>query len=226
MAAPQSIPAVQDVEGRCLIYAALADVFLQPPTAEGLSQQRRWLSALLPGKLDWNALLTDIEAVRQAYFDCFFVPTSGSYVPPYESAVLAYTEKNKTFGRLNGPAAHHLAKCWEETAFSPETLTIYEPLRQNCMPDHIGLELAFMTYLCHAEKNVSTAPAADSGQALARKWRDYQAGFVADHLHPATGHFAPALQDIAPGYYAEVAAVAATWVETDLAELTQENREE
>ena len=85
---------------------------------------------------------------------CFFVPTSGRYVPPYESAFLGYDRaKPGRFGKLNGAPAGHVRSCWERTGFDPGKLTIFEPLRASFLPDHVGLEMAFMAFLCRAEKS-------------------------------------------------------------------------
>ncbi|SEA39372.1 chaperone TorD involved in molybdoenzyme TorA maturation [Desulfuromusa kysingii] len=218
---------IAEVESRQKIYGLLASVFLQKPTLESLTQQQEALGFLLKGQVDWAALLSDIGAVEQSYFDCFFVPKSGQYVPPYESALRTYTEDGKPFDKLNGPATNHIAQCWKETGFTLDHLSIYEPLRQSCMPDHVGLELAFMTFLCGAEKNALQSKVIEGPELVASQWQKYQVGFIKDHLRTACGNFARALHNIAPGYYANIAAAATAWVEADVTALdTPKVREE
>lgn len=217
MTTAQLAQETSEAEDRQKIYALLASVFLQNPTAERLARQRASLGAMIDGGLNRDALLSDVETVEQSYFDCFFVPTSGCYVPPYESALRPYSKDKKTFGQLNGASTAHILKCWRETGFDPDTLSLYEPLEQNCLPDHIGLELAFMMFLCAAEHSALLSGAADRAAA----WRTYQAGFLADHLRIAGMRFAEALQDRASGYYVQAAAAAAAWIEADFTALDQ-----
>lgn len=200
------------------IYGMLAGAFLQVPTIESLSQQKEVLGFLLRDRIEWDVLMSDVGAVEQAFYDSFFVPTSGHYVPPYESALLSYVESGKRFGKLNGPSATHIAHCWKETGFSIDSFPVYEPLRQSYMPDHVGLQLAFMAFLCGAE-------ASGGEQVTSRKWRRYRQGFLEDHLHKAVNAFVEAMEEIAQGYYAVLASFAAAWVEADLTMLVAENKE-
>lgn len=221
----QSTYNVIDTESRQKIYGLLASVFLQNPTKERLTQQKEALHFLLKEKIDWDALLSDIESVDQAFYDCFFVPTSGRYVPPYESALLSYTEEQKKFGKLNGPSAFHISNCWKETGFSIDSVAIFEPLRQSFMPDHVGLQLAFMTFLCGAELNSIMTKSSEDAFVSATKWQQYQLGFLKDHLFKVINTFAQAFEEIAPGYYAAIASLAAAWVETDYVALDSVHRE-
>jgi len=214
-----------NTDSRQKIYGLLSSVFLQNPTDERLAQQKELLHPILQDKINWDALLNDVGAVEQAFYDCFFVPTSGCYVPPYESALLAYTDTSKKFGKLNGPSASHIAHSWKETGFMIGSVSIYEPLRQSCMPDHIGLQLAFMTFLCGAELNSLETVSSKNEHSTASKWKKYQLGFMKDHLHNVIGTFAQALNEIAPGYYATIASFAAAWVETDYVALDSAHRE-
>lgn len=225
MATTHSACNAVDTESRQKIYGLLASVFLQNPTTERLDQQRGVLQFLLKDKIDWATLPGDIEALDQEFYDCFFVPTSGHYVPPYESALLFYTEGHKKFGRLNGPSTSHIAHCWRETGFSIDSVSMFEPLRQSFMPDHIGLQLAFMTFLCGAELNAFMPESSDDTLVSALKWRSYQLGFVKDHLRNSIDTFAQALEEIAPGYYAVMASFAAAWVEADYMALDSVHRE-
>jgi TorA maturation chaperone TorD len=208
-------------ETRKMIYAFLANIFLQEPSPDRIQEQIRSLQSILEESgEDHNAVgCESLESLRQEFFDCFFVPTSGRYVPPYESAVREYNSGNPgRFGKLNGPAARHVEKCWENTGFNSRMLKIFEPLHEVSLPDHVGIELAFMSFLCGAEEGAR----GPNGKNRVNRWRDFQKNFAREHLNKFLPQFALALQAASPGFYATAARVAAFWVAEDLEELENE----
>lgn len=210
---------VEEAESRQRIYGFLAGAFLLKPSPASTSRYTSVLHDMLENhglQSNGEEQSNDYDAIEQKYYDCFFVPTSGCYVPPYESALLNYDPAtSKHFGRLNGNAAQHIALCWKATGFEPDKLIMFEPLRQSYMPDHIGLELAFMSFLCGAEKRALLGGTSPESASNAAKWREYQGGFLREHLCKWVSNFAKAICSSAPGYYAHVAVATSAWVDAD-----------
>lgn len=225
------------------IYSFLAGIFLQEPNLSEWPHQYRALQALVKagsadavGKpcgeetaADSFTLPQDSGAVVnnlcQEFYDCFFVPMSGRYVPPYESALLEYNpEKKKGFGHLNSPEAAHVAACYDAVGFRPHELNAFLPLKEIHLADHVGFELAFMAVLCRAEKVAWDKAAAELGQENptdmeALKWQKLQLQFLSEHPGKWLPNFCQALTNLAPGYYAQAACAANDWVTVDVAEL-------
>ena len=213
----------KQAEKRSRIYTFFAGLFLQEPSPEKVPEQRRIIQAIL-GETDGTGWDADglPGSLCQEYFDCFFVPTSGKYVPPYESALREYSpDRPRRFGKLSGPSACHVQQCWDETGFDPKELVFFEPLQENHFPDHIGLELAFMAFLCGKEEKAGTGMG-PRGEENANRWRNFQRGFLHEHLSKLSPPLAEALRVAAPGFFARVAEAVSKWVAADLAELASE----
>lgn len=213
---------LQTVNSRQQIYSFLANIFLQEPVADHLLTLQQTLKSILTESGEKNlSLAVDIDEVhhmnmenlRQEYYDCFFVPMSGKYVPPYESALRSYKPgKKKPYGFLNGPEAAHVASCYAAVGFVPSKLDMFSPWKEIQFPDHIGFELAFMATLCDAEIRAFKTMGAEGSES----WERLQVSFLKEHLHKWLGNFAYALHELAPGYYAQAAQVAEKWVLLDL----------
>ena len=111
--------------------------------------------------------------------------------------------------------ASHVAACYAAVEFHPQTLNVFAPLKEIQLPDHVGFELAFMARLCAAEQE-----AWDKKHLVeALKWQTFELQFLREHLSQWLENFARALQDLAPGYYAQAARAAENWVALDLTEI-------
>lgn len=196
------------------IYAFLASLFLQEPTAERMEQNYLQLSLMLeeygeePLSMDNKS---NVEELRQEYYDRFFVPMSGRYIPPYESVLRNYLTNGRKWGRLMGPEASHVQSCYDLFDFQPTRLDIFEPLKGITFPDHIGFELAFMAYLCMEELE-----SVGRNEGLATKWRDRQEQFLAEHVNPWTDSLVAALTESGEGYYTKVGLIVFNWVADDM----------
>lgn len=76
---------------------------------------------------------------RQEYFDLFFVPVSGRYLPPFESA--------QREQRLWGSNTYHAAAIYQAVGFTLASLSFSPHWGTILAPDHIGVELAFASSL-------------------------------------------------------------------------------
>jgi len=220
------IDSLKNAVSRQKVYSFLAEIFLQEPTSTHWSEQRQALAEFLketgetPEFRDSvpEDLAKAVKKVRQEFYDCFFVPMSGHYVPPFESALQNFIlGAKKPFGPLNSPEGNHVAKCYAAAGFYPWGLNIFGPLREIRFPDHIGFELAFMAMLCASE-----ILAWEKGRSEdASKWQHAQQKFLKEHLVQWVPQLAQAMHEIAPGYYAEAAKVAEQWVKSDSENLAQ-----
>ncbi|MGE4271261.1 MAG: molecular chaperone [Desulfitobacterium sp.] len=217
----KSNPMAQIATSRKEMYAYFGDLFLQEPNADRWPHQRQVLVAFLReagfepqlGETIPEGSSTFINDLRQEYYDCFFVPKSGRFVPPYESALLSYQDhKSRSFGSLNRPEASHVAQCYEAVGFKPSELNMFGPLKEIRFPDHAGFEFVFMAMLCQAEE----AAREKDDNATAEEWQSLQAQFLQDHLAKWWSNFALALAKNAPGFYAQAAKAADIWIQSEL----------
>lgn len=220
----------QNAVTRLTVYSFLAEIFLQEPSPSRWPEQRQALIELLKeqgenqdlneslGNIVPEDLTTTVAKLRQEFYDCFFVPMSKSYVPPFESALQNFIPgKRKPFGPLNSTEGSHVAKCYGAVGFNPRELNLFAPLREIRLPDHIGFELAFMARLCFSE-----IEAWKSGQlGKVRQWQNLEKQFLNDHLQQFLTHFASAMEEKAPGFYARAARAAQQWVVSDYQDLAE-----
>lgn len=146
---------------RAKVYELFAGVFLKEPTLEGLAILKNWAEDLEEVS-ELNALLQEIEtedpeleALVQDYYDLFFVPVSGRFVPPFEAAIRgAQRQKGRKtkFGGFWGNSTLELMHFYQGIGFDPKQLAVFQPLKESNIPDHLGFELCALAYLCYAEE--------------------------------------------------------------------------
>lgn len=207
--------AKQTAKTRAKIYEMLARGFLKEPDLH-YSKQARSLSqsmgCLLNEALNYEYGTFDEATLVQEYYDRFFVPSSGKYVPPFESAVIGREVKGDKlyYGSLNNIETLHVLECYRSVGFNPWELDVFKPVKVINLADYIGFELAFMSYLCYAQADVS------ENDALAIKWQDLQKSFIEEHLINWCFDYADLVGKIAPGFYAVLVNFIAGWIEYDL----------
>lgn len=218
--------AQRNTDFRLKTYSLLAEIFLQEPTLNRWPEHYRAISELLQerGEVPFFAGHIPefgpsvIEKVQQEFYDRFFVPRSERYIPPFESALLNYKPGvKKSFGYLNSPEGNHVAQCYAALGFYPWELNIFAPLREIHMPDHIGFELSFMAMLCVAEYEAQKKNQLEN----VRKWQETESEFLLGHLTQWITQFSQALQERAPGFYADAAKVTEHWINDDSEALIQ-----
>ena len=155
---------IENMRSRAQQYRFLASVYLAPPTDQLLVELKRL----------GLAAEEDPEAIRREYDNLFVVPL-GQYTTPYEAVYRDEREVagEKVRGLLMGPSTVDAIQRYREAGAELDK-TIKE------LPDHIGVELAFMQFLCERE-----AEAIEAGDTpLADSYRDRRAVFLRDHLAP------------------------------------------
>jgi TorA maturation chaperone TorD len=112
----------------------------------------------------------EAEAVRQEFMDLFKVPL-GRYVPPYEAVHRdsRLVDGVPTRGLLMGPSSVDVRRLYQAAGAD---------LRLPELPDHIGVELAFLAFLCEEEEAARSA----GDDAAADNYRAYQRGFLTEHV--------------------------------------------
>ncbi|BCV21322.1 TorD/DmsD family molecular chaperone [Moorella sp. Hama-1] len=192
---------------RAVTYGFWARSLLQEPDELWLKEARDLLrqEGGEPGE-------KDLATARQEYFDRFFVPSSGRFVPPYEAAIEPLitaagrdSVREIGYGPLNGPATCHVVACYLAVAFDPWSLAMFPPLKEIHLADHLGLELALMAYLCQQEANAGED----------RSWTKLEAQFLSSHLDRWLPVYARLTEDTGPGLYSSLLQLCAGWVTAD-----------
>lgn len=166
---------------RAHLYGFLAAVFGGPPGAELLAALRSAALAdalrelgLTPAALPVGQTAAELTQEELAIvFTRLMVGPGPGYVPPYGSIY------------LDPPAGSNRPLLW-----GPSTIAIGElyraadlELAPGQVPDHLGVELAFMQHLCAREAHAATT----GNNAVVEQARSLQAAMLCDHL----GRWAP-----------------------------------
>jgi TorA maturation chaperone TorD len=112
------------------------------------------------------------EKLKQEHDDLFNVPL-GKYVVPYESVYRDTWERKgmRKKGLLMGPSAQNVKSIYRRAGAE-----LHENYAE--LPDHAGIELAFMHYLCQREKDAWQKDQPEE----AIMWMKFEEKFVRDHL--------------------------------------------
>jgi TorA maturation chaperone TorD len=155
---------------RAGVYRLLASSFLDAPTPERIAWLRDPAPIAQLGDFFDPALPDDDGDVHQEFMDLFKIPL-GRYVPPYEAVHRdsRLVDGVPTRGLLMGPSTVEVRRLYRDAGAD---------LRLAELPDHIGVELAFLAFLCHEE----AAARASGDHAAADNYRAYQRGFLASHV--------------------------------------------
>nr|MDP2191553.1 molecular chaperone TorD family protein [Rhodoferax sp.] len=161
--------------GRAKTYAVLAALYLAPP-AEELADLIRAGGLAPEGTSPLSAAADALtESFRRAVSDglaeadlvaehtrLFTLPSG---VIPHESF---YTDENR---RIGGHVTVDVQRCYDDAAAK---------LTSACLelPDHMGVELEFMQFLCDIERQFWNEPNGDGLQ----RCLDFQNGFLSEHL--------------------------------------------
>lgn len=204
--------------GRSKIYYWLAHLFLANPTYEDLVRalDARLLLALeetLDGNepaIAWlRSFAKDLdhssaERVSQAYSELFVVPVPRKYLPPYESCLRERISES-IYGEIMGSASVHVAEFYRRNGF--------ESRAENTPPDHVGIELMFMSMMCQREAEAI----AEKEQDLSMQLRTQELSFLREHLHSWLPDFAQELtkrENV--DFYVKLAQIAEIFVQRDM----------
>ncbi len=183
--------------GRGKIYYWLARLYLLSPTYQDLvraldSQLLQVLRASLNEKgqqsIEWlttfakNLDATAAEQLCEKFYELFSVPIPGKYVPPYESCFRERISANPSgYGEILGAASMKVKAFYTTNGFEPTTA--------NTPPDHIGIELLFMSKMCEREAEAII----DKREGDYGNIRKQELKFLSEHLYAWIPHFAQEL---------------------------------
>lgn len=203
-------------KNRIKIYKLLAYGYLNKPSQEflqSLDHTKPFFQEMINTKIP-NYKEDDLENIAQEYYDRFFVPKSGIYVPPFESAIVnrTYDGLQVKYGRLDSNETIHVKTCYEMVNFKPDKLKMFEPLRYISFPDHIAYELAFIAYLC--ESHYYALCKGEKENIF--RWNNLQKQFLQEHLLKWIRDYSSLTKSIKEGFYSYLTEISASWVEFDL----------
>jgi len=191
----------QSAQIREAIYSFLSSIYLQSITEESLQQIcddlfLNDLAEVLPGDattdlqrylstLDTSDLTGEVARLKKEYMSLFSVPT-GRYVTPFEDIYRGKTADGQPHrGPLLGVRAIAAKKIYREAGAEMDSVT-------KELPNHIGVELSFMRFLCEREAvalidgNIIDQDFDQNDDAntfsQAEIYRAYQIRFLAEHL--------------------------------------------
>lgn len=206
--------ASQEAKARGSMYRFLAAVYLHPPTEDMVRQTRNQafvedLVGLISeqaatGLKAYAATLDPKEEIlllKQEYLDLFVVP-AGRYVTPFEDVYRGIRRDGKQErGPLLGERAVAVKVIYREAGAQMD---------QACkeLPTHIGVELAFMGFLCEREAvtidDRGDAEFSEGEQSTAAKnkvYCQYQQKFLQEHLNNWFPQLNQAIQEKAKSHF-------------------------
>lgn len=203
-------------KNRTEVYKLLAYAYLNKPSKkllQSLNQTKSFFQEIIDAKIP-SYKKEDLKDIVQEYYDRFFIPKSGIYVPPFESAI-----KNRTYeglkvkyGGLDSNETVHVKACYEIVDFKPEELEMFEPLRYITFPDHIAYEIAFMAYLCESQHYALSKGEKEN----VSRWSNLQKQFLQSHLGKWIRDLSSLTKSTKEGFYSYLTDISASWVEFDL----------
>jgi TorA maturation chaperone TorD len=171
----------EECDGWAHLFDFASSLYLREPNMQQLEDcltVGEALGVYLPDE-DFPKLLLqageeDVSAIRQEFYDLFFVPVSEIYCAPYEAL--------QSNGGQHDAVDGDIRRIFAETGFQPSLLTgIPSYLQRLNRPDYIGFELAFMA-------NVFKAAAMETGVDEIRALRHTAVVFHEKHFSTwATG---------------------------------------
>lgn len=189
------------LRGFAVVAEACARALVNEPSPEVVRDVRRVAQALGMTRFD---RVEPGAALRQRYYDRFFVSAGPLYAPLVESCVRGaqVQDGRRSFGSSNGPAADHALRCYRSVGFDYRGIEGFAPAVAQLRPDSMAVELAFMASLARcACEGGDDAAAARSVELLRRFAREHAAGWF--------GAAAEALRRADDDFYAGVCALAA-----------------
>ncbi|MDH4274437.1 MAG: molecular chaperone TorD family protein [Gammaproteobacteria bacterium] len=176
-------------QARADLYRFLAAAYLGPLAPEAvhcitgkdmLQELQHIFGARAAGALETltaaTGVASNVDTLRREYMDLFAVP-SGRYVMPFEDIYRGGTAACK-LGPLLGERAIAVRRLYREAGGEMDG---------DCkeLPTHIGVELAFMGFLCDRESAAQRGTTGASGVGIPHPsfYRDLQRRFMRDHLN-------------------------------------------
>lgn len=153
----------------------------------------------------------DLESLDREFQDLFIVPL-GRYVTPYEAV---YRDERTVGdavvqGLLMGPSTQAIRQLYREAGAA-----VSEDFKD--LPDHVGLELACMKFLCEEEARAWEG----KGAGHARRMRNFQKRLLHEHLLQWVPALCRRIRENAPGpFYRGIAGLTDAYLRQDAAAIS------
>ena len=208
-------------EARSQIYQFLSQAYRSPPTRElieKMTQQPEFIDSFISFlghstyiSEDLQKYLTSntpdvlLEDLTQEYNSLFVIPAKG-YVRPYESVYVDTWDIDgaECSGLVMGSSTVHVKDIYETAGV--ELSDTFKDL-----PDHLAVELEFMSYLAEKEANLS-----DSA-IEADKFLEFQYNFLNNHLSKWVGTVCNTILDSTTNpFYVAIATLTVKFINDEL----------
>lgn len=212
---------LEDSKKRFEMYQFLSFALLNEPGEELIKMLEDGKSLFKYMNLDLEFLdLYSIEEFRQEYYDRFFVPTSGIFVPPYESAIRGrkLKEGKLKYGKLDSEQTFHVKACYEMVDFKTDELQMFKPLKGNNYPDHLAFEMCFLSALV----NYEVLALEDGSVERSLQWRKLQRDFLRDHTSKWIYDYSDLVAEKKSGLYSFICNLIGEWIDEDMEFLSGE----
>lgn len=151
-----------------------------------------------------NKALDELIYQRESHEDyaALFIAPGDRYVPPYESV---YTDRDPVSGRgfVMGPSALKVREFYLKADLSP----------LGELPDHIGMEMAFMGLLCEKEAEQWNA----GNEDRARDYLKLEKAFLQEHLSRWVDEYLDAINiKASTAFYRAIAMLAKEFIRLEL----------
>lgn len=183
--------------GKALVASLLADGFIEEMEevfgAAAVDDLRQFV----------GGFQEDYEGLDQEFQDLFMVPL-GRYVTPYEAVYRDEREvsDDRVQGLLMGPSTLAVKQLYREAGAA-----VSEDFKD--LPDHVGLELACMEFLCEAEARAWEQQGLDD----VHRMRDFQKRLLREHLLLWVPALCGRIREKAPGpFYRGIAGLAEAYL--------------
>lgn len=179
-------------------------LYPEPDRIEQLKSAASWLSDHdFPTSRLLDLSNLDLQSLQSDYVSLFVSNPAGTCAP-YETAYApSELAPNIAFG----------LEC--EYARAGLKLAVHD------LPDHAGIELEFMSYLCRCQSATSEISSRHSPLATRHdsSWLPLQLTFLDQHLRKWFPAFSRRVEETTNGFYAEVCRAANDWISSDLARI-------
>lgn len=203
-------------ERRYKIYDLLSYAFINEPTDDlilALKELANLFEHLSGDDID-DLSSKNLEGYTQEFYDRLFVNSSPLYIPPFEAAI-----KNRTigkngkikYGKLDSEETFHVKSCYLMVDYDPNSLNMFEPLRNSHFQDNIGFELGFMAFLVNNE----LISLKNKDEKNEKNWRNLQKDFLDRHLSAWICDYAKLTEEKGKGLYSVLSNMASEWVNLD-----------
>lgn len=190
---------------RAGIYAFFSFLMLNEPDADAIDGvKKHFLREFFKANQAFEELLSPAasEAELRADHVALFIAPGDKYVPPYESV---YTDRDSLTGRalVMGPSTIKVREFYAKAGLSP----------LGELPDHIGIEMAFMGLLCEKEAELWST----GNEERARHYRKQEKEFLQQHLSRWIDEYLDAITSKAgTGFYRAIARLAKDFIHLEL----------